>query len=358
MFGDGMPLRALALLTVLVAAAGCSGGSGSPNAPTTVETRGYRMGFSAFPPRPVQADYLRAVDMWIQRADAAILHESPPWAALLSGTSAEAAVRALHLPLVQGYKGRGLDVVFTIDLTNGLDRRSEAPTLVAMGRSLKEPAVQQAYRAYALAVASVLQPSHLGLAAETNLIRAVAPRAVYDAVVASANAAATDLRAAGFTAPLYVSVQVEVAWGRPGGAFVGIDADRQDFPFANALGLSSYPFLGGFAEPEQVPSDYYARVNAARLPLLVVEGGWTSAAAFGSTPDRQARWIRRQFELATQAQVLHVFQLLFTDLDEAAYGQLGGVSLSPFAAIGLVSTELASKPALAEWDVAFARPRR
>jgi hypothetical protein len=351
-------MRVRLLLAFVVATVGCSGDSSSPNAPSTVETRGYRMGFSAFPPRPVQADYLRAVDMWIQRADAAILHESPPWAALLSGTSAEAAVRALNLPLVQGYKGRGLDVVFMIDVTNGLDRRSEDATLVAMGRSLREPAVQQAYRAYALAVANVLQPSHLGLAAETNLIRATAPRAVYDAVVAAANGAAGDLRAAGFTAPLFVSVQVEVAWGRPSGAFVGIDADRQDFPFATALGLSTYPFLGGFAEPEQLPSDYYARVNPARLPLLVVEGGWTSAAAFGSTPERQARWIRRQFELATQAQARHVFQLLFTDLDVAAYGQLGGASLSPFATIGLVSTELAPKPALVEWDAAFARPRR
>jgi hypothetical protein len=218
--------------------------------------------------------------------------------------------------------------------------------------------VQQAYRAWALAVASVLQPSHLGLAAETNLIRAVAPRSLYDAVVASANAAAADLRFAGFTAPLYASVQVEVAWGRPTGSFVGIDADRQDFPFATALGLSSYPFLGGFAEPEQVPSDYYARLNPGRLPLLVVEGGWTSAAAFGSTPERQARWIRRQLELAMQAQARHVFQLLFTDLDVAAWGQLGGASLSPFATIGLVSTDLAPKPALAEWDTAFARPRR
>jgi hypothetical protein len=311
------------------------------------------MGFSAFPPRPVQADYLRAVDMWIQRADAAILHESPPWAALLSGTSAEAAVRALNLPLVQGYKGRGLDVVFTIDLTNGLDRRSEDPTLVAMGRSLTEPAVQQAYRAYALAVANVLQPSHLGLAAETNLIRAVAPRAVYDAVVASANAAADDLRAAGFTAPLYVSVQVEVAWGRPSGAFVGIDADRQDFPFATALGLSTYPFLGGFAEPEQVPSDYYARVNAARLPLLVVEGGWTSAGAFGSTPERQARWIRRQFELATQPRRGTSSSCCSPISTRRPTASSAALSLSPFATIGLVSTELAPKPALAEWDAAL-----
>ena len=140
-----------------------------------------------------------------------------------------------------------------------------------------------------------------------------------------------------------MSVQVEVAWGRPSGAFVGIDADRQDFPFANALGLVlSVPRR--LCRAGAGAGDYYARVNAARLPLLVVEGGWTSAVAFGSTPDRQARWIRRQFELATQAQALHVFQLLFTDLDEAAYGQLGGVSLCRSRRSG--SSRPSSRPSL------------
>jgi hypothetical protein len=319
------------------------------------------MGFSAFPPRPIEADYLRAVETWIPRADAAILHESVPWAALLSGTPAEAAVRALNLSLVQGYRSRGLDVVLTIDVTNGVDRTSEDPALVALGRSITEPEVQQAYRAYALAVASVLQPSHLGLAAETNLIRLAAPRPVYDAVVGMTNAAARDLAASGYPAPLYVSVQVEVAWGRPGGSgFVGIATDLADFPFATTLGLSSYPYLAGFAEPEQVPLDHYSRVNGGRLPVLVVEGGWTSASVGGasSSPDRQARWIRRQFEIAAAAEARRVFQLLFTDLDLAAFGQAGNPQLVPFASLGLVTADLAPKPALAEWDAMFARPRR
>ena len=109
-----------------------------------------------------------------------------------------------------------------------------------------------------------------------------------------------------------------------------------------------------------MPLDYFARVNASRLPLLIVEGGWTSANAGGvsSSPERQARWIRRQFELATAAEARHVFQLLFTDLDLVAFGPAGNPQLVPFASLGLVSTELAPKPALAEWDAAFARPRR
>jgi hypothetical protein len=173
--------------------------------------------------------------------------------------------------------------------------------------------------------------------------------------------AARDLRSAGFTSPLYVSVQVEVAWGRAtGGTFLGNAADLADFPFLSALGLSTYPYLAGFTEPEQLPPDYFSRVNASSLPLLVVEGGWTSANAGGiaSSPDRQARWIHRELELAAQAQARHVFQLQFTDLDLAAYGQTSNPQILPFATIGLVTADLAPKPALAEWDAVFARARR
>jgi hypothetical protein len=347
---------------VLLAAAGCSNEPDATMGPSPATTRGFRMGFSAFPPRPIEADYLRAIETWLPRADAAILHESAPWEALLSGTAADTAVRALHLPLVQGYRGRGLEVVFTIDVTNGVDRTSEDPRLLALGRSLTEPEVQQAYRSYALAVATVLQPSHLGLAAETNLIRLAAPRPVYDAIVVMTNAAARDLAAAGIRAPLFVSAQVETAWGRLGGSggYVGIDTDLRDFPVATALGLSSYPYLAGFAEPELVPADYYARVNATRRPLLVVEGGWTSSSlgAIQSSPEKQARWIRRNLELAGRAEARHVFQLLFTDLDLAAFGLAGNPQLVPFATIGLVTADLAPKPALAEWEAVFARPRR
>ncbi len=95
-------------------------------------------------------------------------------------------------------------------------------------------------------------------------------------------------------------------------------------------------------------------------PVLLIAMACSGGNVGGgsSSPDKQARWIRRQFELATQAQARHVFQLLFTDLDLAAFGQVGNPQLVPFATLGLVTTELAPKPALAEWDVAFARPRR
>lgn len=161
---------------------------------------------------------------------------------------------------------------------------------------------------------------------------------------------------------LYVSVQVEVAWGAlgGGGGYQGISTDLADFPFAEALGLSSYPYLGGFAEPDDVPLDYYARVaTQSGLPVLVVEGGCTSASvgSVTSTPQKQARWIRRHVALLDQARAVAVFQLTFTDLDLSAIPLPPGSILPLFASIGLVNDNLIPKLALAPWDSVFARPR-
>jgi hypothetical protein len=236
---------------------------------------------------------------------------------------------------------------------------------VALGRSIAEPVVQQRYSDYLTAVDSILHPEYLGLAMETNLVRAIAPPALYAAVRKLAADGELSLKAQNSKASRFVSVQVETAWGRlPNtGNFVGIATDRADFPFITSLGLSSYPFLGGFAEPKDVPIDYYARINestATRLPLLVVEGGWSSGSVTGvtSSPERQALWIRRQMELADRAGLVAVTQITFADLDLSTYPVPPGSILPLFAQLGLVDVDLRAKPALTEWDRVLARPLR
>jgi hypothetical protein len=201
------------------------------------------------------------------------------------------------------------------------------------------------------------------LAAETNLVRAIAPRAVYDAVVRMTNDAAADVRRdqPASRLPLYVSVQVETAWGKLGKqtTYAGIDQDLRDFPFINVLGLSSYPYLGGFTDPDQIPIDYYSRVRGRRaLPLLVVEGGWPSASArgvFTSSPAMQARYIAHQSQLLENAKALAVFQLSFTDLDLGSFPKPVPTILALFATLGLVDANLRAKPALATWDSVYSR---
>jgi len=313
------------------------------------------MGFSAVPPRVDPALVPRVVDLFARRADAGLVLQDPPWAELLAGRDPEALVRANPLGIADYFRGKGLRVVASIDPADGLDRSRDSPALVAAGRSLAEPEVRELYRRYVGAFVALVRPEALALASETNLIRAVAPASVYGGLVAAANVAAAEARQRDPALRLMITVQVDVASGRlPGGAGAGIARDRADFPFLQALGLSSYPYLAGFNDPEDLPLDYYSRLVAeAPLPLYVIEGGWTSSGALGGSPDEQRRYIERHARMLDAAQALAWFQITFTDLDPAAWP----AGVGPFASLGLVDVSLQPKPALAPWDAAFARPR-
>jgi hypothetical protein len=322
------------------------------------------MGFSALPPRLDTAIVVPAINYWAQRADAAIIHASPPWAALIGGVSPATAVDTVQVPLANYFRAKGLALVFTVDATDGLNRAAQAPELVALGRSVTDTAIQRLYREWVFAVADKLRPDYLGLVAETNLIRAAAPDSVYQALVVMANAVVAQIRAAALPSRLFVSVQVETAWGRltpGGGPYQGIAPDLADFPFVDAIGLSSYPYLGGFALPEDLPLDHYSRiVQGTTLPVLVVEGGWPSVSVGSvvSAPAVQARYIARQVELLGQASARGLFQLTFYDLDTTGMALPPGSILPLFTHLGLADSAMHAKPALTSWDVVFARPYR
>lgn len=321
------------------------------------------MGFSSIPPRPDLNVAIAAIDLWSRRADAAIISREPPWTELLKGADPDALVAKDDGPLADYYRSKGHALWVYLDPGNGLDRAGESDGLRSAGRSLTEPAVQQMFRRYAIAMDRHLRPEHLGLALETNLIRSLSSPALYAAVRQVANDTARDIRARDGAVALSVSVQVDRAWGRlgGGGSFEGVAADFADFAFIQELGLSSYPYLAGFAQPEQIPVDYYSRLVADRpVPVMVTEGGWTSASlgTIASSADTQRRYIDRQGQLLDAARATAVFQLTFTDLDLAAFPQPPGSILPLFASLGLVDVNLLPKPALAAWDEAFARPRR
>lgn len=354
-----------AVLPLALVLASCQSADTAGPSSTPVATRTYVMGFTPIPPRPDTALALRTIDLWATRADAGLLLYEPPWARLLAGEDAEALVRANELGLASYYRGKGLRLIASVDATNGVDRSGEATGLVALGRHLAEPEVRAAYVRYVAAFASIIRPEYLAVASETNLVRAAAPPALYRGLVDAAAAAGAAARAASPATRVFTTVQVEAAWGRLGGgangAFAGIARDRADFPFAEAIGLSSYPYLGGFNEPEDVPLDYYARLGeGTALPFLVIEGGWTSASlgAIASSPDEQRRYVERHLRILDAARAAAYFQITFTDLDLAAITLPPGSILPLFAANGLVDANLAPKPALAAWDAAFRRPYR
>lgn len=347
----------LVLQLSLVFATGCS--KSSPQAPPPTAERSWQMGFAATPPEPTVSAVLQGIDLWSQRAELAVIHEELPWTDLLSGMTPEAILIRDKVELVNYMRQSGLRLVFMADLTDGLSRAEEAPQLRALGRSLSEPAVQQVARDYLLAVAALLAPEFIGLSAETNLVRAAAPASVYDAIVTTANAIAADLSNARVDAVLFHSVQVETAWGLFGNSpYQGIAQDLQDFPFSGLLAFSSYPYFV-FDEPEAIPDDYYTRLaDATALPVMVIEGGWTSASVgtVQSSPELQTRYLLRHEQLLESVAATMWLQLVFADLDLSSYPSPQPVNLPLFVQIGLTDRDFVPKPALAEWDRIFARP--
>ena len=352
---------ALAAALGIAGIAACSDDATAP-APDGALTRTYRMGFSGIPPRADLPTAIAAIDMWSLRSDAAIMSFELPWDSLLAGVSLYTLVIRDQEALANYYRAKGHELWIYLDPANGLNRGGESDALVRNGRSITEPEIQTMFRRYAVVIDSIVRPEHLGLVLETNLIRGASPDSLYQAIRQVANDAAADVRAIDTNVKLSVSVQVDWAWGKLGGSnvYAGIDQDFVDFPFIEELGLSSYPYLTGFDQPEDVPVNYYSRLVEGRtIPVMVVEGGWTSATVdtFVSSEDEQRRYIQQQSRLLDDAGAIAVFQLTFTDLDLSSFPpQPPGSILYLFARLGLVDMDLNPKPALSAWDAIFARP--
>jgi hypothetical protein len=175
-----------------------------------------------------------------------------------------------------------------------------------------------------------------------------------------ANDAAADVRAADARVPLSVSVQVEVAWGssaaRPPHA--GVDQDFADFPFVRSWDSRPIPFV--WTDPDSLPPDYYARLVAGRrVPVAVVEGGWTSASV-GSNGLRSGQavalhpGVRRRCRFGSRDLCVPAHVHRSRPDGEPAAARL---DLALFAALGLVDVNLNPKLALSAWDAIFSRPQ-
>src|SRR5204862_8048373 len=115
-------MRRVFLALLLVPTGVVLGCTEKGTAPANLTPRTFRMGFSAIPPDTTQRSTFASLDAWTNRADAAIMHISVPYKALLTGTSASTYVTTVDLPLANFYRGKNLTVVITVDVTNGLAR--------------------------------------------------------------------------------------------------------------------------------------------------------------------------------------------------------------------------------------------
>jgi len=329
-------------------------------APASTTARSWRMGFAASAPRPTLDAILQSLNIYVNHSDAAIISTEPPWDSLLNGADPVKYVTNSYSQLVNIYRTKNFQLWIYIDPENGLNRQTDSDPLRARGLSIAQPAIQKLYRRFVVAMDSLLHPDHLGLALETNLIRLAAPDSIYQGVRQATRDAATDVRAIDAKVPLSVSIQAEVAWGKLGGtgSYVGIDADKKDFPFMQELGISSYPYIS-YPNPSDIPPDYYSRLTQGNIKTFISEGGWTSsdlpALSIHSSPVQQQAYIRRQTQLLQQAKAIGLFQLTFTDLSIGAWPANVTNELAPFAWLGMVDSNFNPKPALTTWDSVIRR---
>lgn len=330
--------------------------------------RTYRMGFMNSAPRYNDFDvFLQSLNLWTTRADAATITLEVPWDSLYAGKSPATYINNNFTGLVNFYKSRNLEVWVAIDPQNGLDRTSDAVELKKMGKSIADPEVQQHYQAFVLAMDSILKPTHISLAMETNLIRLAAPPSIYQGVKTAANGAAQALKLKKSNAKLSMSVQAETAWGRlqRTNQYIGVEEDFADFPFAEELGISSYPYFG-YNNPDDIPNNYYTQLLKNRkIPVYVAEGGWattsfTAPNAFNvnGSEEIQGKYFRKHHTILNQAKAMAWFQLVFTDIDVTALPSQVDPSIVNFATLGLVSTNFTPKSSFKVWDSLYALPRK
>ncbi len=360
MFPNPRLLSCIVTIFLMLALSACDSSSTSPS---VQPTRTWQMGFYQVAPRYGDVPLaVQNIDLFSQRAELVVHHQELPWDLLLDGTASLTTILDGYTALISYYRSKGLNLFFMADLTDGLSRGEEPPKLRALSRSITESAVQQRYRDYVVGFVQRFQPEYIGLTAETNLVRREALATVYAAVVQASNDAATDLIALGVTAPLLISVQVQTAWGGLGGAgtYVGIEQDFTDFPFMNMLGLSSYPYFD-YAQPEDLPDNYYTRLlNGRTIDTMVAEGGWPSVSvgSIVSSPEIQASYITRHADLLDSIQARAMAQTLFTDLDLSSIPFPYPANLPLFATLGLMElsgNNFVAKPSLAAWDALYVR---
>lgn len=356
-----IPVRAAIGLVVLSPWLGCESEAAAPAPPgPPPEARSYAMGFAPSPPRPGGVElFFEVVDSLARVADATIVQQPVPWDALLAGAPMDSLVEDRG-GLTDFLEGRGFELVFLVDPLDGLDRTREDPALVEAGRSILEPDIRAMHEEWVRAIAARVRPRWLGLASEINTLAARGGPDLYAEVRDLVNGLAPEVRALSPGTRVFVSFQADEANGAFGPTAIDHFALIDGFDI-DALGLSSYPVFA-FETPADIPPDYFEDfAKATPLPLLFVEGGWSSAPTplTDGTPVEQRDWIARYGRMLDDVDAELLVLLTLTDLDIPALGLAPerAEALSNFAFMGILDTELRRKPAYEAWAELFERPR-
>lgn len=328
--------------------------------------RPYRMGWFVVSPAPTVESVLQAFPQAVRHGDAVLLQREVPWSRILAGVPMETILEQDYDGLIAYLRGLGFEVSILVDPLDGLDRTQEANETRAAGRTLNDPALRALHEQWVELIAARYRPAYLGLASEINSLAARGDPVLFANIREMCNRLAPRIRDASPATKVFVSFQVDEAWGRPPIPPSPIDQFALTRTFdIDVLGLSSYPSFF-FSDPSAIPDDYFRGLQiAAGKPVIMAEGGWSSdPLGTGETPAslaQQKAFYERFFALMDSVQPELIILLLFADLDLEAWLAAAGpgtnvAGLAPFARMGITASNFAPKPALAVWDERFKLP--
>lgn len=218
--------------------------------------------------------------------------------------------------------------------------------------TLLRPIDQEVFDRYVAAAAryaAAHRPPFLGFGVEVDTLWRVDPDG-FDRFVDLFAAVATAVADVSPETLVFPVFQLERLSGLQGGLFGGTndtEAAAWDlidmFPDAGVIGFTSYPGLV-FAEPEDVPDDYYTRLGelAGGRPVVITELGWQSGGSLGEhsgSPDLQHRFVSRLPDLLPAPEMaFYVWSFLY-DQDAP----------QPFGSMGMISRQGSERPAWREW---------
>jgi hypothetical protein len=364
---------AAALLVILasVALAACDirndGGSGVKPAPTLRPQgapRTFAMGISSVPPELTTASYEETFALAGQMGDVVLIQRTPPWEELISGQISEDTARATQREkeLAQEH---GLDIFVAIDPTDPVTGRDQLlglpPELASAG--FGDETVRNAFIAYAQYVAENYRPRYLALGVEINGYQHEHPED-FERFVTLYHEAYRAVKELSPESLVFPTFQFEELQG-----LLPLDNPfppqwfliNRFEPQLDLLAVSSFPSLV-FASPDDIPADYYGRIQTfTEQPIAISGVGYSSgterAASERSAEEDQETFLQRTLDSAQQLRVPLLIWFIGQDpafTSEAPYDKLAHVGLrrqdgSPKAAWD-VWLDAARRP-LAQTDV-------
>ncbi|MFQ5664704.1 MAG: hypothetical protein ACE5HL_12845 [Terriglobia bacterium] len=326
--------------------------------------RSFAMGWAPTPSVPTPQSVIDTAQAMAPVSEFAILQQPVPWARLFAGESMSSLLDE-QAELVDFLRSLGLGIVWLVDPLDGLDRTREPPELVAAGRTLLELQIRSLHEQWVLEIVRRFQPAYLGLASEINSLGARGSPQLYAEIVDLVNTLTPQIHLINPQSRVFVSFQVDEAWQA---SFQSLPVDHfsliGDFS-VDALGLSSYPVFF-FDTPADIPDDYFSRfAQATPLPLILVEGGWSSRGGLSfrpseTSPQDQAAFFSRYEQLLDGVQADLWVMLFFADIDVGAFGLPAEreAVLSNFAFMGIVDQTLTPKLSFEVWERIFSRPHQ